>query len=800
MYRFLFIIFFFGCFKIAFTQIKIQGVVTNSLTEPIAFCNVVLLTEKDSTFVAGGVTTNSGAFLLEPNSKQNYLLKVSFVGYKTSWQKILAAENQTVQKIVLIENTSELAAVKLTAKRPLIIQKPDRLIFNVENSSLSSDNTWGILEKTPGVISIGEKLTIRNAPASIYINGRKVHLPASDLQTFLKNYSGGNIKQIEVIPNPPSSFDAASGPVLNIVTSTNLIPGYKGSVYGNYSQSIFPKYTFGTNHFYKTKKLDMFLNYSFSPEKKFKNENSFINFINDEGQNFSTWVSDFNKTTRSSVHTFNAILDYSFQETDQLNFQVTTLLSPNKSFGIDATTKIFNAENKLDSLYTTDSYLENDMHNLAFDLGYSHHFKKKGTNLSTSFHFTDYSQRQNQEVATTYFDNTGNQLNSNYFFTKSEQKTQLYSAKLDFKTDFGTVKFTSGLKIGVVNSESELKFFGDESGFIIHNTSLSDLFLYEEKVFAGYVNFSKKWKKWSTKVGLRGENTDRSGSAVSSDESYERNYFELFPTAYISYQASENHRLSFDYGRKIERPDYEALNPFRYFINENNFKTGNPNLKAAISNNFNLSYQYKKAYNFNLYYRDNGKNVAAIVFQNNDNLTLNSLQMNMEESKSYGVDFFHGRSLKDWWYSQAYVSLFHEEETFLAMQSELQSVTNKIDAYYISFYNSFDFSKEGTFSGSMNLYYLSDFIQGSYQMHDIFNLSFGLLKKLWKDRVEVSLQVEDVFNSKAVKLYSEYLNQDNGFLSHPENRFVKFGVKFNFGNSNLSNNKRDNHTEERERL
>ncbi len=799
-YKYLFILLFFGGFQGAFSQVEISGIVLDSTENPIAYTNVVLLQEKDSTAIGGTITSEEGRFSIEVPTKEIYLLKFSFIGYKTLLMEIDPSDISKPLEIVLAESVSKLAEITLKAKRPHIIRKADRLIFNIENTSLSSDNTWGILQKTPGVISIQGTLSIRNVPATVYINGRKVNLPAADLKTLLKSYAGENIQQIEVIANPPASFDAGIGPVLNIVTTTNLIPGYKGSVYGNYSQAVFQKYTIGTSHFYKTEKLNLFVSYNYNPGKEFKNEESYINFMDSGNKVFSKWRSDFDKTTHFSTHTINAILDYSFDDKNSLNFQAMTLLSPNKTFDNVAVTRISDAANNLDSLYTTDSYLENDLHNIAMDLGYEHKFNKKGTQLSAVFHFTDYKQNQDQRVATNYLDPSGNNLNFNQFFTIAEQKTQIYSGKLDFETKFGKVDFMSGLKIGQVNSDSGLDFFDVQNASPSFNTTLSDLFLYDETVYAGYVDFAKKWNKWNAKVGLRGEQTDRSGKSISTGTTNDRNYFELFPTAYVSYQVAENHSFAFDYGRKIARPNYEALNPFKYFINENNFKLGNPGLEASISNNFNLNYTYKKAYSFDLYFRDNGNNAAALVFQDNEAMNLRSVQMNVEDSKSYGLDFLHGRSISDRWYSQVYVSIFHEEETFLAIESDFPLETNEMDAFYISLNNSFDLSKDGSFSGDLNLYYLSNFLEGSYQMENIFYSSIGLRKKLWKGRAEVSFRVQDIFNTTAVELYSKYGNQDNGFFSHPENRFVLFGIRFNFGNSHLSDNERSSSSEERKRL
>src|SRR5690606_8320574 len=121
---------------------------------------------------------------------------------------------------------------------------------------------------------------------------------------------------------------------------------------------------------------------------------------------------------------------------------------------------------------------------------------------------------------------------------------------------------------------------------------------YDEKIYAGYTSITKDWEKWAIKGGLRAEYTDILGVSNSMGEVNTQDYFELFPTAYFQHTINEDHVLTFDYARRIVRPKYESLNPFRYFLNENNFNAGNPDLKAAITNNFNLNYSLKGQYFF----------------------------------------------------------------------------------------------------------------------------------------------------------------------------------------------------------
>ncbi|NJX17109.1 TonB-dependent receptor domain-containing protein, partial [Tamlana crocina] len=145
----------------------------------------------------------------------------------------------------------------------------------------------------------------------------------------------------------------------------------------------------------------------------------------------------------------------------------------------------------------------------------------------------------------------------------------------------------------------------------------------------------KDWSKWSAKAGLRGEYTDRTGDSRSMEQIDDREYFELFPTFYLQHNFNENHSLTFDYSRRIQRPRYESLNPFRYYLNEFDYNAGNPNLEAAIINSYSLSYGLKNAYFFDLFYTDSGNTPETLSFQDNESRIIRRVSANLLESTSY---------------------------------------------------------------------------------------------------------------------------------------------------------------------
>jgi hypothetical protein len=254
------------------------------------------------------------------------------------------------------------------------------------------------------------------------------------------------------------------------------------------------------------------------------------------------------------------------------------------------------------------------------------------------------------------------------------------------------------------------------------------------------------------------------------------------------------------YGRKLDRPRYKDLKPFLYFLNENSFSRGNSELLHSFSNQFNIIYSLLGTYFFDVYYRDNGENILRLNFQDNANEVSRTENQNAVDSQSWGIDFTHGRSIAKWWYFYTYMSLFHEEETFVALESNNVIVTNDVNGFYGSFSNFLTLSKDKTFTGEISLAYISKFLLGSYEQASTTDLTIGIKKTFWDKRASLSIAVNDVLGEANSLLTSRYLNQDNGFLAVPETQNLQIGFTYNFGNFKLKDNNRALDKKERERL
>ena len=779
---------------------SIRGRITDPESTPLSFVAVLLYENEASEAIRGTTTDENGDFKFSDLAPATYKIHFSFIGFKTKEFELDLSSEKNMGIIILEENTEILNEATVVYKMPTISKLTDRIIFNVENTSFSTGNSWDILKSTPGVITIQDNLMIRGEGASVYLNNRKVQITSAELKTFLEGFSGANVQSIEVITNPPAQYDAESGPILNINTSKSAALGYKGRADGSYTQSIYPKYSIGTSHFFKNRKMNVYLNYNFSPKKEYKEDDASVNFIDETNTVFTNWQNIFDRTTRSEAHDANLILDYDLNDKNSLNLTSNLLLSPKRTFDNNIVNESYNAQSQLDSTFISKSHLESDLSNFAVDLSYKHLFNKEGSEIMANVHFTDYERHRDQNVTTNYYDSDNDFLQNISFFTNASQNVAIYTAQIDFETPIGSTKFRSGIKASFIDSESGIDFYDVLGNDLTLNSGRSDDFMYDEKVYAGYASISKDWDKISAKVGLRAEQIKAEGISVTLDQINDQDYLELFPTFFLQYRLHEDHSIAFDYSRRVNRPRYEDLNPFAYFLNENAYQEGNPSLQPDFSHRFNLNYSLKNKYFFDIYYRDRGNFITHLSFQDNEALTVRTSKQNAIEATSYGLDFVHSRSLTDFWFFYTYISIFHEDETFLAIESNNQEVTNDYNGIFAQALNSFTLSKDGTLTGELTVAYWSGYIFGSFKQAANTNLSIGLRKTLWNKRAAITMTGDDILGKANSRMTSRYLNQDYSYLAVPESRYIRFGFVYNFGNFRLQDNKRQIEKTERDRL
>ncbi|ULC58255.1 TonB-dependent receptor [Flaviramulus sp. BrNp1-15] len=795
-------LFLFSSFCIS-QEYSITGNLEDINNNPIAYANVVLLELEDSIPVEGTTSDDSGNFTFNHINKGVYLLKISFLGFEEYNSQINLDKNIVLETIILKENLQELEDVTVVAKRPTIKRMVDRLVFNVENSTLSNNNVLDVLKQTPGVLVYDGKITVKQSTPVVYINDRRVHLSSSEVQQLLEGTSAGNAKSIEVITNPPAKYEAEGGAVLNIVTSKNIVAGYNGSVFGNYKQgSEFPKYTFGTSHFFKAKKLNTYLNYSVSPRKDYRNNTEYVNFI--ENDEFTTsWETDYKRVRRSENHNINANIDYDIDDNNQIGFSTNMLVVPREGTktNINSLTEVFDANKNLDSTFFTNNRAVDETFNFAFTLDYTHRFKKEGEKLSVSLHNTYYDSSNFQDVNTDYNLPDQTLLRTNKFQTFTSQEIKLYTGQVDYELPINdSSQFEAGLKVSNINSTSILDQFIFKNDVKEEDLDNSDTFLYDELNYAAYTSYSKDWDKWSLKLGLRTELTDIKGNSISTNLVNSNNYIKFFPSLHVLNRINDKNEIYFNYKKRIYRPRYSQLNPFKFFLNDNTYVTGDPNLKPQIDDVFTLGYTFNQKFTFEAYYRYEDDPAIEIMFQDNENKTLKNINTNIDNSVSYGLDFMTFTGIVNNWDLYVLSSVFYYDNKFFAIESNNQLYNTEKWSVYAQIINYISLLKDKSLNAEISYLYISPFIEGASEVGVRSSLDINFRKILWNNRASISLGIVDVFNKQNFTETTKYLNQDALLKSRMENRLFTFGFNYKFGNFRLNINKKEIELNERDRL
>jgi hypothetical protein len=392
-------------------------------------------------------------------------------------------------------------------------------------------------------------------------------------------------------------------------------------------------------------------------------------------------------------------------------------------------------------------------------------------------------------------------IRDNKFQTLSSQLVKLYTGQVHYELPIDDSSFfESGVKFSSIDSEGELTQYVFENGNKIEDTENSDTFLYDETNYAIYSSYSKDWDTWKLKAGIRGEYTTLTGNSLSMSMINKNNYLKLFPSLYVLHDLNETNQIYFSYNKRIYRPKFNELNPFKYFLNDNTVAFGNPNLKPEIDDVFILGYTFNTNYTFEVYYRyENDPNIE-ITYLDNDNRLFNRIFTNIDHNVSYGLDFTTYTPITDHWNLYVLSSLFYNENNFFALDNNSELLQNNNWNLYAQIINYFSFLEDKSLTADVSLSFITPYIEGPRTISNRTGFDINLRKSLWKNRASVSIGVLDVFNTQNFSTKIKYLDQDVNMKSSMENRLFTFGFNYKFGNFKLNDNKKEIDTKERERI
>lgn len=632
-------------------QKNIVGKVQDAQGEPIAYATVSLLTA-DSSLVTGAITDEKGAFSLNlpkrgentdekvettsvdprpltpspqagrgsspaspvvrPGDRTSMILQVSFIGYKTVARAIHSGDANLL--ITLQEESAELAEVEVKAKRQLIERQFDKIVLNVSNSPFAAgSNGKDLLKKAPGVqVDKDGNVTVNGKSVEVYIDGRPSYLSGDQLKAMLEGTDGSTIEKIEIISNPSAKYDAAGqGGIINIKTKRNMMQGLNGTLSASYGGMYYGDVE-------KWQNREMFsLNLNYRSEKTYTFATLTQLYV-DQNIHVEVGSEALDTLTQTRTERYDEseyVCDFQYYMAKIGN---DWFIDKKNTFGF-----IFQAPFMIMRQdvpeghgwgYTKvgDDIVEHSMSVLAnpirsqqytANLNYTHVFNDSlDRELTANVDYNRYAGQQGNSQQNTYYYNGFADTVVTGMDIETDQVVDIYSAKVDFQTRFWqTGMIEAGAKWAMSNTFNRMTTDSTLNG-VARPTQHSD-FDYSEQVAAVYISVAKQFgQKFNAKLGLRGEFTHSEGDWISADSTSMKNYFDVFPTAFFGYTPTDKWSMNVSYTRRIKRPNYYQLNPFRTYMDAHNYQEGNLELTPEFNNQVDLNFSYSQyvslAFNF----------------------------------------------------------------------------------------------------------------------------------------------------------------------------------------------------------
>jgi iron complex outermembrane receptor protein len=774
--------------------IKGKVLLNNSLFAEGA--TVTLLKPSDSSILKTTACNKAGDFEFNEIKAGTYIISIRKIGYQKSYTKPYeVTDNVTINNITLTPETSNLNEVVVTGKRSYIEVTPNKTILNVDKSVLDAGNSvFDILGTAPGVRVLQNGIYIKGGQkALVAVDGKPIgQLDDEQLADLLKSYQSSMISQIEIITNPPAKYDAAGGGVINIILKKSKDYGFKANITESAAGGQDYKFNTGINLNYRTEDLNFFGSYNFADSK--------LPRVLDVDRTIGQTALDENYESISYLKNngFNGGVDYSITPKQTIGVLV---FGYDNHLGIDKgnVTNILNY-NSLDSDITTKSHINRSIANLNYNFNYRGSFGKDDkTTLSADFDYSTYTRYSSELLENQFFDVDGTSYRSPLFYMdNSPSQINVRSEKIDFTQALSSTGILSaGLKNNQVNSNNNIAFgqLSDSTSVFEPVASLTDHFIYNERINAAYLGYSDKYNKTSLSLDFRGEQTNSFAESLNPNKTSLRSYFDLFPSLEVTQPVDKDNTLIFDYNRRITRPNYQDLNPFVSYIDQYSYSTGNTLLKPEYYTTYQVADLFKDKYKVDLNVIIVDDFFTRVYQQNNITKVFTTTTSNIATRYEYNADFTVPVDITKWWNANIYLSESYQHYDYFAGNVGNKSTTD-FDANILQ-----TFALTNTIKAEVYTEWESPTYFGINHYASEFQSRAGISKSILNNNGSIKLAISDIFNSEDYRYNSQYTNLNLTGFEKSGSRFVTATFTYRFGKQSVKTAKHNSgNIDEQKRL
>src|SRR3984957_1555704 len=768
---------------------KISGNIIDDKGQFLEAVTVSLLKATDSSRIRETVTNKAGHFVFTELQDGKYLLLASSVGYNRFYSQQVELSGQSsriLPPMVLTGTSTSLAAVAVVGKRPPIEQKADRTIINVDASPSNAGSTaMDVLEKAPGVtLDKDDNISLKGKQGvTVMIDGKPTYLSATQLADYLKSLPASAIDQIELMTNPSAKYDAAGNSgIINIKTKKNKLKGFNGNINLTHTQGVYPKPSGSLNLNYRTGQFNFFLNAGYSHWEGFQVLQITRKYLDADAKTIN---SIFQQTT--VMHFTNPEanvkfgMDYFLNQKTTLGFVVSGFRNKEQDRS-GSNIRLMNPSYQIDSLVYSPNTNNTTWKNGSANLNFRHEYDSAGRELSADLDYVRYSSVSDQ-----YFNNLtyapDNVLLDQSILTGSLPSTiNIYTLKTDYTRPLAKgYKLETGIKLSYVNTNNTANYFDVLGGKSNVDTTKTNAFIYHENINAAYVNMTKQYGKWTVQAGARLENTNYYGhqlgnglTVINNDSSFSRSYTNLFPTLYLTYDANEKNTFTLNYGRRIDRPAYQDLNPFLFFLDQYTYQAGNPYLQPQYTNNVELSHTYKHWLTTTLNYSYT-VNFFTETFEQSGQATI-VRNGNIGSRQNAGIAVSAMRPVTKWWTAIVYTNVNYNKFTGILYG---QNIDVSATTLLVNLNNQFSF--QHGWSGELSGFYRTKGVEGQVIVDPLGQGTAAVAKKILKDKGNLKLSVRDFLYTNQGHGYINFQETDATFHNRRDSRMVAVTFTYNFG-------------------
>ncbi|MGC4128413.1 MAG: outer membrane beta-barrel family protein [Bergeyella sp.] len=696
-------------------------------------------------------------------------------------------KNDSIDRILEIQN------VNIIGKRKLIERKGDRIVFNVANSVFSTGlNANEILKNVPRIDPTAEGLKIiGKSNVLVMVNDKLLNLSGSDLEIYLKSIRAENISKIELITSPSANYDASGNSgLINIILKKNINMGFDGSVTGTYIQRKKPGFMPSSNLTYSTNKLSVGLN--LFADKEIRSAESDIGIKYPELLRKSIIY----REDKTKGLTVGLNLDYTINEKANAGIVVNTdWWNTDQDYESNV---FFIKNNIIESAQNLPSRNNNKYNYISISPYYDIKLDTLGKKLKFNYNLL---KRNNDNfrnlLSRTYTGNFETLTNEIFAINNSESIYQVNTLNVDIELPFRSFRIDIGGKYSNFTNDSDIKYYDFTTGKYILDENQSNVFKYEESIYAMYFSTEKKWNdKFFSKIGIRYEGTQTIGNSITTGSVFENSFDNFFPSLYFSYEPNDKNSFSIGYNKRIDRPVFYDVNPFRTYFDLYNYSEGNPRLQPSITNNLEFSYIFRNNLTVTAYGSTLKDASDYITISEINNPVIISIPENYFSKKTLGLDISYNWSI---------TKKFSTYNSFSAYFNNTQSNIPNITVSHLNGYGYF-FSSRSTYKiGKNNKIYLNYYnkfpsIEGLYKIYNRSSITLGGVFNFIEKKLVLNVSVSDIFRQASTKMKQEYSNFVWNSDVYNDQRNLNISITYKFGNNKSKSVNREVNDSDKNRL